>query len=540
MTEFGALAAVALMLVIATAVASIARRLGWGMALPVLGAGAATALIAPVASAPENPEVFLVVVLVPLVFGEALGSSFLDLRRVTRPILLLAVGLVVLTTATVGATAVTVAALPVAIALALGAILAPTDLVAVGSAARRASLPRRVVSILEGESLVNDGTGLTALRVAVLAAVAGSVTVVEVGVYFTLAVVVGVGVGAAGGWLLSTILTRGADPTASNVAVLVAPFALYLAAESLEGSGVLAVVVAALWVAHTQSSRPSQAGRLAAAEVWRHLTFLLQAVAFFFIGLELVDMLRRQTAGDLRLVLLLTVACTATLIVTRLVFVGVFTLGWWRSTRPRLAESWREAIVVAWAGARGPVSGLAAFSLPLFVSDGSPLPHRELVLGTVFGVITLTLLISLTLAPLARRLALPPDDDARRLSEVRGTLARSALLCVDLAEEQGLESGQPLPAEIVDRVRSELRLRIEHYTRDAADAAAADEEGARADRDAVTPPAVIRADLLLLSVQAEKDELLRIRAEEGLPDALTRRLMTELDLRESALRALPR
>jgi NhaP-type Na+/H+ and K+/H+ antiporters len=177
--------------VIALGVAVFIRQRGWGIALPLIALGALVG-IAPIGpSAPPNPEVILIVILAPLVFGEAMGSSYLDLRRVSRPVLALAIGLVVTATFVVGGVVSAVVTIPISVALALGAILAPTDAVAVSTIAKRASIPRRLVSILEGESLVNDGTGLTALRVAVAATIAGSVTVIEATGLFAVAVSVG-------------------------------------------------------------------------------------------------------------------------------------------------------------------------------------------------------------------------------------------------------------------------------------------------------------------------------------------------------------
>ena len=208
---------------LAVGLAVLVRRRGWGMAIPLIAVGALVGWLPIGPSAPPDPEIILVAILAPLVFGEALGSSYLDLRRVSRPVLALAIGLVVATTVVIGAVGFLLVAMPIAMAMALGAVLAPTDAVAVSTVARRAGLPRRLVSILEGESLVNDGTGLTALKVALVAAAAGSVTLLEVTGVFVVAVTAGVVVGAVGGWLLALVLRRSNDLVAANSLVLVAP-----------------------------------------------------------------------------------------------------------------------------------------------------------------------------------------------------------------------------------------------------------------------------------------------------------------------------
>lgn len=505
---------------IAIGVAVFTRQRGWGMAIPVLAVGVAVELAPIGIGAPSDPEIVLVAILAPLVFGEALGSSYLDLRKLKRPILLLAVGLVIATTFILGSVVLLIVAMPVAMALALGAILAPTDAVAVSAVARRASLPRRLVSILEGESLVNDGTGLTALRVAVIAAVVGTITVVETSLVLAASVIGGVAVGALGGWFLSWVIARSADVIAANALVIIAPFALFLGAEAINGSGILAVVVAALWIAHAQTSDPSQRGRMQSAVVWRHLTFMLQAVAFFLIGLEFTATMRTLGSADLMLVLVLIPVAVVTIIATRAVFIALMV------ALPKVRGSkregrWREAAILSWAGARGPVSGMAAFSLPLIMLDGEALPYRDVVVATTMGVIVVTLLLSTTVAPLARRLRIPPDDDTETLRRVHSVLAAAAFQQLTDVQEQAELNGHPLPHDLIARMRGELETRMDHF----------------ADAPGDSPQTSIAAakHVQRLIVQAEKAELLRIRDEEGLADAIVRPLLAELDARERAL-----
>ena len=315
----------------------------------------------------------LILLLAPLVFGEALSSSYLDLRRVSRPVLALAIGLVLTATLVVGGVVSLFVAMPLAVAFALGAIVSPTDAVAVSTIAKRASLPRRLVSILEGESLVNDGTGLTALRVAVVAAVAGSVTMLNAAGMLAAAVGIGVLVGALAGWGMSTVLRRSRDLVAANSLIVVAPFLIYVVAEEFEGSGILAVVVAALWLANAQHADPGWSGRLQGTTVWRHVTFILQSFAFCLIGLEIPEVFRRLGSDEVALVLVLVPVVLVTLVGTRFLFVGLMVVIERSRDRRRgivRDQAVRQAVVVAWAGARGPVSGLAAFSLPLVVSSG--------------------------------------------------------------------------------------------------------------------------------------------------------------------------
>lgn len=505
---------------IALVVAAITRQLGWGMALPLVGFGAFVGAVPIGPDAPLEPEFVLISVLAPLVFGEALGSSYLDIRRVSRPVLVLAVGLVIVTTFVVGGVVALVVGMPLALGLALGAVLAPTDAVAVGTIARKAGLPRRVVSILEGESLVNDGTGLTALRVAVFAAVAGSISIGQIGLVFIASVVGGLAVGLVGGWGLSKVLARSRDVVAANGIVLIAPFVLYLVTERIGGSGILAVVVAALFTAHSQASDVRQSGRLQSSTVWRHVTFVLQAFAFFLVGLEIPDTFRRLTPGTAWLVALLVLLVVVVLIVTRI----AFTLGTFRFGRMRKAGSdqgLRLAFLVGWAGARGPVSGLAAVSIPFTLADGSRLPYRDVILATTFGVILVTLILAQSLGPLARWLRITPDDEQATVKRVNAALAHAALQQLEQIEQRASMAGKPIPREIVAQLIGQVQARL-----------AAVHESGGSDTQGSAQTAL---ELALLMVRAEQEELIRMRDEEGLPDSIVRPILRALDVRAQAL-----
>lgn len=506
--------------VIAVLAAMWLRSKGWGIALPLIALGAIISVLPVGPDAVPEPELFLAVILAPLVFGEALNSSYLDLRKVSKPVLALAVGLVLATTFTVGLAGFAIVGMPVLVALALGAILAPTDAVAVSAVARRANLPRRLVSILEGESLVNDGTGLTLLRVTVIAIAAGIVTVWQVTTVFALAVLMGIAVGAAFGWLIGLLLRKSQDLVAANSLIVVAPFLIYVVAEIVDGSGILAVVVAALWIAHTQNAEPGSTGRVQSSVIWRHLTFILQAVAFFLVGLELPEVLLRLDADEASWVMWLVPTVVVTIIVTRLVFVmGMVGVMRARSGGERTQLTMKAALIVSWAGARGPVSGLAAFSLPLVTEAGEDFPFRDVLLATSFVVIVVTLLLSLTLAPLARALKIPPDKDGETVRRIDAALARAALVRLDTAVEEAEDENEPLPADMVTRLRSELQARIERSGR-----------AAQASRMSHQQFVALGKSL----IHAEQEELLRLRDSEGLPDALVRPLLRELDQREQS------
>lgn len=511
---------------VALGVAAFARQRGWGMAMPLIIAGAIVGPLPFGPSAPPEPEVVLVVILAPLVFGESLGSSYLDLRRVSKPVLALAVGLVVVTTVVVGFVGSQFLGMSFAMALALGAVLAPTDAVAVSAVARRAGLPRRLVSILEGESLVNDGTGLTALKVALAIAAAGSVTVGRGLVIFVVAVVAGCAVGAAGGFLVAWILRRSRDLVAANALVLIVPFVLYVVAEKLQGSGILAVVVGGLVIAHTQNSDPGHTGRVQSVIVWRHITFALQALAFFLVGLELPDVIARVSASQSGTLVATVAVVLVVIIATRAAFVYAMALTQRGLRDPdgrrRLLSG---AAILAWAGARGPVSGLAAFSIPVAFANGEQVPYRDLVLATTFCIIVITLLLSMTLGPLARVLRVQPDDDVEAITRVEVRLARAALERLDDIEAEAADAGDPIPPDMSDRLREAAERRLES-------ARVHHDDAGSEEPDAQRVIAVARA-----MVRAEQEELIRLRDEEGLPDAIARPMLRQLDVRDQALRA---
>lgn len=511
---------------IAVGVAAFTRQRGWGMALPVLLSGVIVGVLPVGPDAPPEPEIVLAVILAPLVFGEALGSSYLDLRKVRKPVLTLAIGLVLATTLVVGGVLSLMITAPLALVFALGAVLAPTDAVAVSAVARRASLDRRLVSILEGESLVNDGTGLTLLRVAVIALLAGTVTIVDVASTLALSIIGGVAVGVAGGWLVTAIARRTTDVIASNGLIVIAPFALYLGAELIQGSGILAVVIAALWIAHAQASDIGHAARLQSAQIWRQLTFLLQAMAFFLVGLELADTLLSLDSGEFATVAFFTVVVVVALIVIRFAFVFAM-VGYLRArgTVRKTSTIARGAAVVAWAGARGPVSGLAAFSIPVVLANGTPVPHREAFLAVTFLVILVTLLLSQTLGPVARRLGVTTGDDSELMQRVHVALVHAALERLDETAEQADLQGRPLPRDSVLKVRHDFELELDRMMSSAPDTSDADLR-ARAMKS-----------LYLTMLRAEEEELVRIRDEEGLPDPVFRSLQAQIDIRREALRA---
>lgn len=505
--------------IIAVIIAGLCRHWGWSSAIPLLLAGIAVGL-APIG--PEglaDPEFLLIAVLAPLVFGEALTSSIVDLRRVSRPVMALAVGLVVVGALVVGVVAQwLIPGIGTSMAFALGAILGPTDAVAVAATARRAGLPRRLVNILEGESLVNDGTALTLLRVFSLAAAAGSVTAGQGAVILTTSVLGGLFIGGIGGAALVMVVRRARDTTVANGLILIAPLPLYIAAEAIEGSGILAVVVAALLVAHGSSKAVAYTGRLQSTGLWLTITFILQSVAFFLVGLEMPKVLEVMPRAQLSTLAAAIPLVFLTLAVTRFLFVYLMAL-----VAGRVHEN-RGWIVAAYAGTRGPISALAAFTLPITTTAGADIPFRELIISITFGVVFISLLLAPSIAWLARLLDLPSDDDRATKARVQVALARAALNRLDEIEETAQLADEPMPAAIVGKLRSSAEHRLDR-------SAALSDAGASDNSQDVAAVRGIAVEMM----RSEQEELLRLRDREGLPDEIVREMQQEIDVRIRAI-----
>ncbi len=396
-----------------------------------------------------QPELVLLVFLPPLIYDASLDTSARELRAQIRPILFLAVGLVVVTMAVVAVVIHSIVGdMSWAVAFALGAIVSPPDSVAATQIAGKLGLPRRLVTILGGEGMMNDATALTAYQVAV-AAVGSAFTVADVAWRFSFAVVVGVGIGVAVGWLGTRVLRFTETPVIENTMLLILPFAAYLPADKLGASGVLGVVSAGLYFGRFGSASLTAGARLQQREIWDLIVFLLTGLSFLLVGLELrpiLDSLTNRESGSL---VLEALAVVGVVIVVRMVWIFGATAV---PGAPRLLGSgrrpphpWRESTVIGWAGMRGAVSLAASLALP------QSFPHRDLLVFLTFAVIVATLVgQGLTLPPLIRRLGLVTRDEQEAVLVAE---ARRRLTVIALARLADLTRGEDFPDEVVDRIR---------------------------------------------------------------------------------------
>ena len=510
-----------------------ARRFGVPAPFVLVVAGLALGYLPGLPRVELDPDIVLLLVLPPLLYAAALGTAFAEFRDNLRPIGLLSVGLVLATTFSVGLVAhLVVEDLPWAAALALGAVVAPPDAISATAVARRLALPRRILTILEGESLLNDATALVAYRIAVAAALAGGTTLVGAAGDFVLTAAGGAAVGVVLGRALVWVRRRLDDPLLENALSLLTPFAAYLPAEHLHASGVLAVVVTGLHIGRRSPSLLSSSTRLQGAALWSMVTFLLEGFVFLMIGLQLptvVDGLRERSAAEVGVAVL---AVNAAVVLTRIAWVFPATyLPRKLSRRIRErdpAPRWQAPALISWAGMRGVVSLAAAFALP------ARMPGRDLILLLTFSVIIVTLLLQgLTLPWLVRRLGLD-DAGAAERTERAVAVADHHVARVALAE---LDKVDDLP----DPVREELAHHLEERVRRAhavlGGCPGEDEydDGARLDRGDALAEAVTLADVRGRLLQAERAELLRLYEARDIDDEVLRTLQQQLDVEELGL-----
>jgi monovalent cation/hydrogen antiporter len=453
-----------LLVAASTAIAAAARRTPVPAPLLLVAVGLAVSYVPGVPDYTLDPDIVLPLVLPPLLHKEAVESSYLDLRASIRPVALLSVGYVLFATFAVGwAAYLIVPGLPLPAALALGAVVAPTDAVAAAAVARRVGLPSRITTILQGESLLNDATAITAYRVAVAAAVGeGASWIGGIG-EFLLAAVGGVVVGLVLMLPIHWLRTHVKEALLQNTMSLLIPFVAYAVAEQVHASGVLAVVVVALYLGH-RAWEVDFATRLQEEAVWKMVAFVLESAVFALIGLQLPIVLKGL--GDYEGVdaAWYAVALFLVVVVARFVWVypGTF-LPRLLSARIREREAnptWRGPVVTSWAAMRGVVSLAIAFSIPLTVHGGGPFPQRNLILFLTFTTVIGTLVVQgLTLAPVIRLLNFPArDTQAETLAEANAQ-AQASRVAERRLDELLTDERNTLPPPLADRLRQVLETR---------------------------------------------------------------------------------
>ena len=441
------------LLLAAVLIEPLARRLDVPLAIAQVVCGVLLSAVPAFRGVSLPADLVLVLFVPPLLFWASTTTSLRDVRRNARPILLLAVVLVLATTVAVAVVAHTVTprALPWASAFVLGAMLAPTDADVTTAIARRLGVPSRLVTVLEAETLLNDTVAFVTYRLAVSAAMAGAFSLAGAGVGFIVTTIGGVGVGLASGWLAARLSRYVTDPLAASTLSLLTPFAAYTIAERTGASGVLAVVVAGFCFSRFVPRTVSAATRVAARGVWETFTFCVGGLVFTLIGIQLGELaptlLQGNDPGLLRAIVFVSVTIIAVRLSTVFLANWVARLSIRKRPSGEPLPSWRSLIVLSWAGLRGGDTLVMVLAVPAATASGAPFAGRAMLTAIGVGAVAMTLIVpGLTLRPLIRLLALPRDES------VQGELRRGRLEAARVA------------SELLDTLVAERRLSPEAMT----------------------------------------------------------------------------
>jgi Na+/H+ antiporter len=475
-----------------------------------------------------NPDLVLLVFLPPLLYSSAFFADLRALRNDARVISLTAVGLVLATAAAVAVIGHQLIGLPWAMAFALGAIVSPTDPAAATAIMRRVGAPRRLVNILEGESLFNDATALVAYKVAVAAAVGGSVSAGHTVLEFFRDASGGIAIGLAVGWVIGELRRRVDDINTELTISLFTAYGAFIPADQIGVSGVLAVVACGVYLGFRAPEIASPESRMLLSGLWSTLAFLLNAALFILIGLQLpviIDGLSGRPAGE---VIGYAAAVCAAVIAVRFLWnilvTSIIRLVDRRPSQLARRARWPDRIVGSWAGMRGAVSLAAALALPLHTDAGDPLPGRELIQFITFSLILVTVVgQGLTLPWLIRRLGAVEDGTEEEREELRARLviARAAL---DRVGE--LEAEEWTREDTIERVRRLYEFRQRRFKIRA---------GKLEDEDGMEERSMAYQRMMHEIFAAQREALVGLRNSREISSDVMRRVEHELDLEESRL-----
>jgi CPA1 family monovalent cation:H+ antiporter len=509
---------------------SIANWLKVPYPIPLVIGGLAIGLVPGIPHIELNPDLVLLVFLPPLLYQSAFFYDLRSLRNDARVIALNSIGLTLATAAVVGVVAHHVIGLPWAVSFALGAIVSPTDPAAATAIMRRVGAPRRIVNVLEGESLINDAAALVTYKVAVAAAIGEGVSASHTVLQFLGDAGGGIAIGFVVGWAIAEIRKRVSDVNTELTISLFSAYGAFIPADQLGLSGVLAVVTCGLVLGFRAPEIASPESRMQGYAMWSILVFLLNATLFILIGLQLpsiVDGLSGEPAGQV--VGYAAVVCGVVIAMRFAWNIVMTTVIRTLDRRPsQLARraTWRQRAIGSWSGMRGAVSLAAALALPLTTNAGDPFPGRDLIQFITFSLILVTVVgEGLTLPWLIRKLGVIEDgaDEQNEELKARLVIARAALDRVDELEEEEWTRD-----ETIERVRALYRFRKRRF---AAQAGKLD----GVDSDGIEERSLAYQRLMHEIYAAQRSELVRLRNERRISAEVMRRVERELDLEESRL-----
>jgi Na+/H+ antiporter len=518
-----------LLLIAIAAVGVVAKRSNIPPAILLVLTGVVLALIPGLPAVRLAPELVLLLVLPPLIYSSAVAMSWREFRFNLRPISLLAIGCVVFTTVAAAAATHWLMGLSWPVGFVLGAIVSPPDAVAPLAIARRMQLPKRILVILEGEGLANDATALILYRFAIVAVSVGAFSIGRAAGEFGVIIAGELLWGIAVGWLMLRLRRWVADAQIEIVLSILTPYIAYWPPERLGGSGVLATVVAGLYVSWNGLSMISAATRLQGVFFWDVLVYLIEGIVFLMTGLQARTSI--MALGTYSLSVLAGSAAVVSVVVILARFVWVFPATYLpRWLIPAIARKdpsppWRWPFVLGFTGVRGIVSLAAALAIPFTIDDGRPFPDRDLILFLTFSVILVTLVGQGLMLPAVIRLLGLANAGKRELHTDRTEelLARRHAINSAIERLDRLAAERGLPDDVVHRLQTRHRERLTHFEH------APEREGNH--QNLTAPPDEIE----LLLIAAERGQINELYRQGTLKDEARRRLERELDLREANL-----
>lgn len=517
-------ATVIILLAVVTALAQVTDKIKIPYPILLVLSGIGIGLIPGLPNLTLSPDLVFLIFLPPILYAAAWNTSWPDFKAAKRPITLLAIGCVIFTTCSVAWIAhIFIPNLGWPEAFVLGAIISPPDAIAATASTKGLSIPKRVITVLEGESLVNDATGLIAYRYAVAAVVTGAFSIWDAGLTFILVAAGGIILGLIMGRIIKWIHKITPDnATTDTTLTFLTPFIVYLLAENIHVSGVLAVVSCGLYLSWNSSELFNHQTRLQAYGTWDTAIFILTGVVFILIGLQLPIILTGIQDHTFPMLLKYGAIVSVAVIIGRIIWVfpGAYI--------PRLSKQVRESepevniklvTVVAWSGMRGVVSLAAALAIPLMIEGSKPFPNRNLIIFLTFAVIFSTLVLQgLTLRPLIKWLGINPDGKEQE-AELKARLKIASSVIEYIEENYSLD----LTDDALNLIKTKYEIRIQRIRKG--------RTHQKMSEDQINQFHLIQQALL----NKERELIINLRGESSISEEVLRKIEYELDLEETRL-----
>src|SRR5213594_1033488 len=511
-------------LVAVALLAIVARKIRIPYPILLTVGGVVLALVPGLPAIHLDPQLVFDLFLPPLLYPAAVYTTWRDFRANLRPILLLAIGLVLVTMTATAYLFHWLVGLPLAVGFVFGAIISPPDAVAALSVTQTLRVPRRMIVILEGESLINDATSFISFRFAVAAVMTGAFSLGQASLQFLFVATGGVCVGLAVGWLATQVQKRLDDPPVQTMFSLLTPYLAYFSGEAIHVSGILAVVIAGIYYGWRAPRILSARMRLQALPVWEIVVFILNGVLFMLIGLQLPQVMHSLAPGSATQVAKLALLVVLVMVLVRFAWIfGTSYLPWLVGGKSHRKSRipWQQTALIAWTGMRGADSLAGALAIPFVLPNGEAFPGRDLVILLTFCVIFATLVLQgLTLTPLVRWLGVVDDH----VTEKEEKLARLKANEAALARLEELELSSRARRQTVERLRSEYEDRIRQLRIEAPEGESV---------SLLYSPDF--EELACEMLQTERNTVIALRNEEAINDQALHRIQRDIDLAEARL-----